>query len=147
MNTKKSFGLLLSLIIILSSLLIIGLVNPDIFRWNQTNNGDENQTESLFTNVTMIVDFGNLTVNIHENISIYDETTTVFHVLDNYYSVEYDSYSNGKLVTSINGIQNSVSENTFWFYWINNEYVNLASSSFMIQSNMTILWNYTSYQF
>lgn len=147
MENKKAIGFLLLLICVLSGFLAIGWLNPDLFKWNSKITNTDEDLITIYTNITLIVDFGNSSTMIQSDLSVNDNSSTVFSILSSLYDVEYDSYTNGKLVTSINGIRNNVHENTFWFYWVNDQYPNIASSSYLLQSNMTILWNYTARTF
>jgi len=144
---KKNQRILFSLFLIIgliSGLLVVFLINPELMNFKFGNKtGNDGEEAPAFTNLTLTVDFGNSSIKTLTNLTAYSPTSTVFDLLANHYSVGYDSYSNGKLVTSINGIANSVDENKFWFYWINEEYINVAASVYPLHSNDRILWNYT----
>lgn len=146
-NQKKIFilGIVSIFIIITSGFIVFIVKNPTIFSDLTKNKKEDPNYSPAITNLTMIIDFGNSTISNLSNLSMESNTSTVFDLLQKYYLIEYDSYSNGNLVTSINGIKNNANKNTFWFYWVNFNLVNIASSKFYLKSYDFILWNYTEY--
>ncbi|MCF2138944.1 MAG: DUF4430 domain-containing protein [Candidatus Lokiarchaeota archaeon] len=95
-----------------------------------------------FRNISLTVDFNNGTIDIHKNLTIWKNSSTVYDLLTIFYKVGYDSYSFGIIITSIEGKKNDVNANTFWFFWVNEEYSMLGASSVYLNDSDSVFWAY-----
>ncbi|TFG08459.1 MAG: DUF4430 domain-containing protein [Promethearchaeota archaeon] len=95
--------------------------------------------EGEVDDITLIVDFGDSTVKLWDDIST-DEDDTVFDLLRDYCDVEYEDYGeNGVLVTSIDGYENGEKN---WFYGVNGEKIGYSCSKYEVEDGDIINWIY-----
>jgi galactose-1-phosphate uridylyltransferase len=69
--------------------------------------------------------------------------STVFDTLNSSFSVTFKEFAGmGKLITGINGFdQNST---YYWFYYVDNEFAQLAADKFSLHKNSSVLFEFTS---
>lgn len=112
---------------------------------NQNNLDNGDTSKKNIYNLSLTVDFGNGTIFQRTNLTMIEENPSVFNLMISFFTIEFDVYTNGYLITSINSITNNPSGDKNWFYWVNNISPNIASSSYILDSGDIILWNYTSW--
>jgi len=95
-----------------------------------------------YQNISLTVDFNNGTIVEHRNIIIPKNESTVFDLLESYYIIGYDTYTYGVIITSIANLANNLQENSFWFFWVNNEYSEVGVTSVNLKDNYEIFWAY-----
>lgn len=144
-NNRRKILILASLFLIIVSL---SFLLPLIFQNEKTSNKNSNNSNIIYnptihyTNISLTVDFNNGTIDYHQNITIWKNASSVFDLLKNFYRIGYETYSYGVIITSINGVENNVISNNFWFFWVNDEYSNIGASNFQLNNSDRVYWAY-----
>lgn len=63
------------------------------------------------------------------------------------FKVSYETYSNGRFVTSIAGVENQGGDTMNWQYWINGKYGELACDRKIVEAGDEVEWRYESNPF
>lgn len=100
--------------------------------------------------VTVFIDYGNGTVEVHRNVPIPKERSTVLLALLSVASVNYTVYPYGVFVDSINGVANDPESNKWWLYYV---YVDgegfvageVGADQKILTDRDIVSWNYTSF--
>jgi len=112
------------------------------------------ELKSLVIDVNVLLDYGNETLRWHSETVIAGATSfdALLAVTTN---VEYETYTFGVYVTSIDGVQTEGGAHSgrgwFWYYWdaATSRWVNLekAADAFILKPDDSIAWRYESYSF
>jgi len=86
-------------------------------------------------NITLIINYGE-TVEPHQNITLTNGQTTVYHALISRCIVEVNWYGLQAYVVKINGIGEG------WIYKVNGIQPNVACNLFNLRNNDIIIWEY-----
>ncbi len=157
-DKKKLVGYGLFLIFIVIGAVFLGFYLNDS-QDGQDSNGDRNSNYSWETdsnhlsktekvsNITIIVDFGNGTIQ-EWNLNLMDHYTTPFDALNNKCDVGYDIQKLGGnsalfYVTGVNGVHEDISNNMFWLYYVNDNYATTASNAYQLEDNDVVRWVYS----
>ncbi len=104
-----------------------------------------NQTE-IVSNITLIVDFNNGTIETTLNITQEDSFTSIFDLIAFHNQIIYEMFTFGSshsfLITSINNLGNNEQETNYWQYWVNEEYAMVACNEYQLENNDTVTWIY-----
>jgi hypothetical protein len=114
--------------------------------FNPLNITDGNQKSSNVENITLIVDYANLSpIKIIENFNLTKGNTSVFHALMMWCEIEYILYPGGSVfIIAIDGIKNNVNlRNYYWFYYVNDNYAQVGAAGYYLENGDIIKWNYT----
>ncbi|MFH1428101.1 MAG: DUF4430 domain-containing protein [Patescibacteria group bacterium] len=142
-------------VIIFILLVIIGfyvfnryIARPDL-AYNE--NVDKNQEQGQIR-INLIIDFGKSDEKSFNDIVI-NSDSTVFDVLEkitseNNIKLEYKDYGSGTgvFIESINEVANDFKANSFWQYWVNNEYAPVGASSYQLKDGDIVEWKYVEGQ-
>lgn len=60
------------------------------------------------------------------------------------WNLQYENYSYGKLVVSVNGHDNG-DGGAYWQYWVNGVYASVSSDSFTLAGGDILVWAFSSY--
>ncbi|MEF8849098.1 MAG: DUF4430 domain-containing protein [Candidatus Thermoplasmatota archaeon] len=127
------------IMIIIAIVLILALVNADIITLSNT---PQNNSEKI--QATLIINYGNQTTEKYNitltNATVYSmlmkaSETYNFTVKDVYYE-EYQTY----IIQSINSTENK--NQSYWQYYINDEYGTKAADQQKVQNNDIVEWKY-----
>jgi len=92
-----------------------------------------NQRQEQVENLILIIDYGNGTLNNFTNFELSNYETTAFDALDKWTSIQYIDYgAQGYFIESIDGLDGN------WLYYINDNYVSIASNKYFLESGDTI---------
>lgn len=112
-----------------------------------------NNLEAQTSQASLMFDFGNEQLQTFNNTEI-ESGDTVFDLLkktteQNNLEFSYKDYGGemGIFVESINSIKNSISDNRFWQYWVNNVYAQVGAGSYELKDGDVIEWKYIKGQF
>ncbi|MFX0102666.1 MAG: DUF4430 domain-containing protein [Candidatus Hodarchaeota archaeon] len=86
-------------------------------------------------NITLSVDYNNGTVDFLSNLSLPENKTTVFDLIDANFEIDYDVYAMGYFITEINGMRGSG-----WTYYVDSVYASKASNFYTIVNNSIVEW-------
>ncbi|TXT58352.1 MAG: hypothetical protein BAJALOKI2v1_390026 [Promethearchaeota archaeon] len=142
---KKSNIIIVALFVV--GLLVFGIIIGMIFLSNPTNNYDPGNSDQDYDkkklsevhNITLIVDYsGEKEPNEkYENISLYNNKTTVFDALNKSCQIKYDHYGWGLYITEINGVGEG------WTYTVNNEPMPpIPANKYNLRDNDVIKWTH-----
>ncbi len=101
----------------------------------------------LDISVNLMLDFGNGQVMTYNEVKLPNDST-VFDLLkkvtaENNLKLQSKDYGElGVFIESINDIENEISGNRFWQYWVNNEYAKIGASSFKLDGGDMVEWKY-----
>ncbi len=136
------------IVVVFGVLLSLSFFFPDLLRIND-DTSDERKDSPLeydplihYQNISLVIDFNNGTIEEHRNIIIPKNESSVFDLLESFYVIGYDTYSYGIIITSIANLANNLQENSFWFFWVNNEYSSVGVTSVNLNDNFEIFWAY-----
>jgi hypothetical protein len=104
----------------------------------------QNCKESI-SNVSLYVNYGNGTVDNWTGFSLENNRTSVFDAIDKYCNIEYKKYGPNQdtfYVASINGITEDSTHG--WEFWVNGEYIWIASNLYALDNNSIITCNFTT---
>ncbi|MHA1776213.1 MAG: DUF4430 domain-containing protein [Promethearchaeota archaeon] len=135
-------GFFFLLLISISFLLPLIFYNDKFTVKKSTNSNIPYDPLIHYTNISLSVDFGNGTVDYHQNITICKNASSVFDLLQLFYEIGYESYSYGLIITSINNVENNIVSNYFWFFWVNEEYSNIGASNYQLNDSDRVYWAY-----
>ncbi|MEM2740296.1 MAG: DUF4430 domain-containing protein [Candidatus Bathyarchaeia archaeon] len=100
--------------------------------------------------VDVVIDYGNGTVRVYEDIPIPRDRSTVFQALLSVAYIRYIEYPFGIFVDSIDGVANDPTANKYWIYYVYIEgegYVmgEVAANLKPISEGDRVSWNYTKF--
>ena len=138
---KKSFYLL---IIILSFPILTGCatVKTDLALQNSEEVGGEEQIKEI--SVVLKINNGQNEEFFEHNIQ---EGKTAFDLMKELQSkgsidFDYKESNVGVFVNSINGIENNVSDNIFWMFYVNDKMAGVGIGAYILQNGDAIEWKY-----
>ena len=103
------------------------------------------QTE-IITNITLIIDFKNNTIEATVNITQENSFTSVFDLTAFHYQIVYEMFNFGSspsfLITSIKNLGNNEQTAKYWQYWVNEEYSMVACNEYQLKNNDVVIWIY-----
>ena len=115
-------------------------LQPYLFDGDGTGNGNGAAPKTI-TNVTLILDYENGTVDILEDISITGMDPSIYDLLvQNCSSVEHDDYGWDVLVTGLNG--RNAGGGKSWFVFVNREYASVGSKQYSLENDDIIEWQF-----
>ena len=89
--------------------------------------------------ITLIVDYGNGTIETWENFELSDYNTTAFNALDKWCNIEYTDYGDmGIIVESIDGKRGN------WLYSVNDESPGVSAHKYNLKTGDIVKWTYSS---
>ncbi|TFF92245.1 DUF4430 domain-containing protein [Candidatus Thorarchaeota archaeon] len=88
--------------------------------------------------VSLLLDFGNGTVNTYEGLY----GTTVLNVTESVVDVEIRWYGDLAFVTSIAGVGNNPDLGLWWQYWVNGDLGSVAANQYSLQDGDTVEWRF-----
>lgn len=100
--------------------------------------------------VDVVIDYGNGTVKVYEDVPVPKNRSTVFQALLSVAYVKYTEYPFGVFVNSIDGVANDPSTSRYWIYYVYIEgegYVmgEVAANLKPIGEGDRVSWNYTKF--
>ena len=136
------------IVVVFGFFLSLSFFFPDLLQKNE-NNTDERKDSPLeynplihYQNISLTIDFNNGTIVENRNIIIPKNESSVLDLLESFFVIGYDTYTYGVIITSIANLANNVQENSFWFFWVNNEYASVGVTSVNLNDNFEIFWAY-----
>jgi hypothetical protein len=75
------------------------------------------EIESSIINVDLLIDYGNETTTWYNGTELIVGSTAFDALLAGTFNVQYEIYSFGKLITSINGKEGGENSGWLWYYW------------------------------
>lgn len=124
MEQKKKYILIAIIGISLFSMLI--LFNLSLY--NPPNNLER------VDNITLIVDYNNGTIKMHENFTLSEGKTTAFDALNEWCDIQYDDFGWGIIVRAIDGISGN------WLYYINGNAPGIGSDAYPLNNGDLVKW-------
>ncbi|MEM2926775.1 MAG: DUF4430 domain-containing protein [Candidatus Bathyarchaeia archaeon] len=101
--------------------------------------------------VSVLLDYGNGTVQCHENVTLWNRKPTVFLALLSIASVEFKYGSYGVWIESINGVRNSEATGQYWLWYLYQngtfEIVWESADAYVLHDGDIISFNYTKISF
>ncbi|MBI3291128.1 DUF4430 domain-containing protein [Candidatus Falkowbacteria bacterium] len=104
-------------------------------------------------NVNLILNSGAGQIKNFYDIAL-SGNATVFDLLkktttENNISLSYKDYGQelGVFIESINNLENDISGNKYWQYWVNGGYAEIGASNYHLKDGDTIEWRYAGDQF
>ncbi len=108
-------------------------------RTDQVRSSGGTALSAMASNVRLTIDYGNSSQNAYSDLS----GLTVFDILNQTAAVTFIEFAYGKFVISINGVENNVNQNGFyWQYWVNDELAPIAADYFVLSDDDQVLWKY-----
>lgn len=105
------------------------------FLMNLGNDGGDVCDDITFLdNITIHVQYKNGTNEILEDLTKSTGDFTVFSIMNDHFTIEYEEYSNGYLITRINGKGDS------WLYWVDGVSPGKASNIYCLKNDSFIEW-------
>ncbi|MFX0142088.1 MAG: DUF4430 domain-containing protein, partial [Candidatus Hodarchaeota archaeon] len=90
--------------------------------------------------VTLIVDYGNGTIENWENFELSDYNTTAFNALEEWCNIEYTDYGDmGIIVESIDGKTGN------WLYSVNDVSPGVSAKKYNLKNGDIVKWTFSSY--
>lgn len=126
MNKKLKFFIISIVGITSFSLLLIA-------NFNLYDTPTETPKESI-NNITLIVDYKNGTIKVHENFTLDNGKTTAFDALDKWCDIEYVDFGWGIYVTEIDGVSGG------WVYMVNNNFPNVGAPECPLNDGDEVKW-------
>jgi hypothetical protein len=97
-------------------------------------------------NITLILDFGNGTIETYTEITLTNSYTSSFDLLQSKAEVDFYCRKFGNrlsfFVTGVNGLNEDLSQGKFWQFWVNGQYAQVASNVYVLSDNDVIEWKY-----
>lgn len=130
---------------IIGSFCFLGLLlySFGYFPWLEAKNSDDEEIsdnpDTDVYNITLEVDFSGAgpDTKLITEISLKQGENTVFDVLNQHCSIEYDIYPNDRyFITSIDGVEGS------WIYFIGADQPMVPANEYVLSDNDTVLWEY-----
>ncbi|MBS7610279.1 DUF4430 domain-containing protein [Candidatus Bathyarchaeota archaeon] len=101
--------------------------------------------------VSVLLDYGNGTVQCHENVALWSQKPTVFLALLSVASVEFKYGTYGIWIESINGVRNSEATGQYWLWYLYQngtfEIVWKSVDAYVLHDGDIISFNYTKISF
>jgi len=104
-----------------------------IINFNLNYNPTTQPKESV-NNITLIVDYKNGTILVHENFTLDNSKTTAFDALDKWCDIKYVDYGWGIFVTEIDGVSGG------WIYMVNNNSPNVGAPDYPLNDGDEVKW-------
>ncbi len=102
---------------------------------------------------SLMLDFGDGEIKTFNSVDI-PEPGTVFALLDkvtaeNDIELQYQDYGGemGVFVEAIGNRESDFDANSFWQFWVNNEYAQVGPSSYQLHNGDMVEWKYVKGQF
>ncbi|MHA1733307.1 MAG: DUF4430 domain-containing protein [Promethearchaeota archaeon] len=97
-------------------------------------------TPTTVTNLTLILDYGNGTIDRLENLNVTGVEPSVFDLLNQTTNVTFQDYGWDVLITGINGqVQN---DHQAWHFWVNGEYSPVGAGAAKLSNDSWIDWRF-----
>ena len=123
MNSRTIIALILSVCITLAGLFF----SYTYYVQHVLQNPESESMKTVIYNITVVIDYGNGTVEKHLIPKMVHPNITVFHALLAVANVSYRYYGDLVFVEEINGVYNNENNNgRYWQYWVNGEYGEVA---------------------
>jgi hypothetical protein len=135
---KRFLKVLLPLLVIIIALTAWVLLQQKSFGEPATTSSSQVLQEN--TDVLMIVKAPGQEDRIISQVFTSDQTVLDL-LLSSNLSVEFEEYSFGNLVTSIDGVTNGT-DNKYWVYYINSELAKVGASSYTLEPSDIITWQF-----
>ncbi|MBD3187407.1 hypothetical protein GF325_11300 [Candidatus Bathyarchaeota archaeon] len=121
------------LIVTVSGISVLSYALPSLM--NLGNDGEDVCDNIMFVeNITIQVQYKNGTNELLEDLTKSTGDFTVFSIMSDHFTIEYEVYPNGYLITRINGKGDS------WLYWIDGVSPGKASSLYCLKNDSFIEW-------
>ncbi len=147
-NQKKimQWGLLVTIIIFISTATGLYLINTGNYSWENDPNRLE-MPESVY-NITVQIDFNNGSAIVNfTSVNLTNHYTTAFDAINKCATIEYrmDTVGDVKFyVESINGLREDRTTSTDgWTFYVNNTYSYQACNAVALSNNTIIYWRYS----
>ncbi|MFX1596171.1 MAG: DUF4430 domain-containing protein [Promethearchaeota archaeon] len=99
--------------------------------------GEVNEPLKEVQDITLIVDYGNGTIETWENFGLNDYNTTAFDALNKWCELEYTDYGDmGIIVESINNLRGN------WLYSVNDESPGVSAHKYNLKNGDIIKWTF-----
>ncbi|UCC20780.1 MAG: DUF4430 domain-containing protein, partial [Promethearchaeota archaeon] len=99
--------------------------------------GEVNEPLKEVQDITLIVDYGNGTIETWENFGLSDYNTTAFDALNKWCELEYTDYGEmGIIVESINNLRGN------WLYSVNDESPGVSAHKYNLEKGDIIKWTF-----
>ncbi|MFX1305642.1 MAG: DUF4430 domain-containing protein [Promethearchaeota archaeon] len=99
--------------------------------------GEVNEPLKEVQDITLIIDYGNGTIETWENFELTDFNTTAFDALNKWCDIEFTDYGDmGLIVESINNIKGN------WLYSVNDESPGVSAQKYNLKNGDIIKWTF-----
>ncbi len=99
--------------------------------------GEVNEPLKEVQDITLIIDYGNGTIETLENFELTDFNTTAFDALNKWCDIEFTDYGDmGLIVESINNIKGN------WLYSVNDESPGVSAQKYNLKNGDIIKWTF-----
>lgn len=144
MERRTLIAILFAIIIVyVSTFTVLMYLTP---QYSPTENSQQEIKPAY--NITVIIDYGNGTIETFTGINLDPPNTTVFHALLLVAVVEYHYEGPYVFVDAINDVRNNENNNNKWWqYWVNGELPMIAANKCYLNSNDIVEWRYWPSQF
>jgi len=103
------------------------------FNFNSISNPIEAPKESV-NNISLIVDYKNGPIKVHENFTLENNKTSAFDALDKWCDIKYIVYGFGIFVSEIDGIRGG------WIYLVNNKLPDVGAHDYQLNDGDEVKW-------
>lgn len=86
------------------------------------------------SDISLVVDYNNGTIKVHENFTLDNRKTTAFDALDKWCDIKYNDFGWGIFVQEIDGISGS------WIYMVNNITPNTGAPNYSLDDGDEVKW-------
>ncbi len=139
----KSAVLLSIFAVTITTLVILG---PQLFQSEDgpdqnPDGGTEPSVATTVSNLTLILDYGNGTIDRWEHLQVTAVKPSVFHLLEQKCNpVEYEDYNYDVLITGLNGKNGN--ETADWHFWVNGTYSPVGAKMARLSNDTWVEWRF-----
>ena len=119
----------------------------------QNNDSGAVEQDKEQASVSLMLDFGDGRIKTFSNIAV-DDNATVFELLEkitaeNNLELKYKDYGGdmGAMIESIGEPASDSMADSYWQFWVNNEYALIGASNYHLQDGDVVEWKYIKGQF
>ena len=125
---RKKLKFFIIVIVGISSFSMLILIN-----FNLITNPTKSTRESV-NNITLLVNYKNGTIKVHENFTLENNKTSAFDALDKWCDIKYIVYGFGIFVSEIDGIRGG------WIYLVNDKLPDVGAHDYQLNDGDEVKW-------
>lgn len=149
----KIFGRIVIFILIFFAGLLIGFSQAKAPAPDYSLNAGTNTANPPESSVNLMIDYGNGEIQAFNDLEITDGQTA-YDLLkkvaaENNLDLKIKDYggSAGAFIEAINKIENSLTKNQYWQYWVNNRYAEIGAGQYELKAGDVLEWKYVKSQY